>query len=285
MRIDLHTHSVVSDGTDQPEELVANAVAAGLDAFALTDHDTFDGLAAARAAASEAGIGFLGGCEFSTQVGGQSVHLLAYGCRPDDPELVAELARVRDGRDGRTPAMLARLASLGMPLTLDDVAAFTTDASSVGRPHLADAMVAKGYVRDRDEAFSRWLADDKPGYVTRYATPLETATGLVRGASGVAVVAHPWSRRGRHDLPTRRLTELVTQHGLDGFEADHPDHTASERAELHALAERLGAVATGSSDYHGLGKKPLFRLGACATAPEQWRRLLDLVSARGGVPG
>jgi 3',5'-nucleoside bisphosphate phosphatase len=282
MRIDLHTHSTVSDGMDAPATLIAAAQASGLDVVALTDHDTFDGLDAARAAASEMGIGFLGGCEFSAEVGGHSVHLLGYGCDPAEPTLAAELELVRAGRTGRLPAMLSRLAGLGMPLTVDDVAVFSDDASSLGRPHVADAMVAAGYVRDRDEAFARWLGDDRPAYVTRYATPLEAAIALVRGASGVAVVAHPWSRRGRHDLPERYLVELVAEHGLDGVEADHPDHLRAERAALHALAARLGVVATGSSDYHGTGKKAGFALGACTTSPEAHRQLIDLVTERGG---
>jgi len=282
--IDLHTHSTVSDGLDAPAVLVAGAAAAGLRVVALTDHDTFDGLDAARAAASAVGIGFLGGFEFSAEVDGHSVHLLGYGCDPAEPDLAAELVRVREGRTGRLPAMLTRLAGLGMPLTVADVAAFSDDASSLGRPHVADAMVAAGYVRDRDEAFARWLGDDRPAYVTRYATPLEAAIRLVRAAKGVAVVAHPWSRRGRHELPERYLAELATEHGLDGVEADHPDHLPAERAALHDLAGRLGVLATGSSDYHGAGKKAGFALGACTTAPAAYERLVGLIVDRGGQP-
>lgn len=282
MRIDLHTHSTVSDGLDAPADLIALAVAAGLDVVALTDHDAFDGLEQACAAASALGIGFLSGVEMSTERDGHSVHLLGYGCDPDEAELAAELRRIRDGREHRTPAMLARLAGLGMPLTEAEVAAFAEDASSIGRPHVADAMVARGYVRDRDEAFAKWLGDDRPAYVNRYATPLERAIALVRGASGVAVIAHPWSRRGRHELPERYLTELVADHGLDGVEADHPDHTPAERAALHSLAGRLGVLATGSSDYHGAGKKAGFSLGSCTTEPAVYERLVALIADRGG---
>lgn len=285
MRADLHIHSVVSDGTERPAEVARQAARAGLGAFALTDHDTLDGVPEARRAAAEVGVGFLPGLEFSTEQGGESIHLLGYGCRPDDAALAAELARVRAGRDDRTPAMLARLADLGMPLEAAEVAAFAADAASVGRPHIADALVARGYVRDRDEAFSRWLGDDRPGYVGRYATPLVEAIALVRAASGVAVVAHPWSRRGRHALPPRVLAELIADAGLDGVEADHPDHTPRERAELHALASGLGALATGSSDYHGAGKKPLFTLGACTTDGPTYDRLIALVAGRDGVAG
>lgn len=280
MRIDLHTHTIFSDGLDTPEELVAGAVAAGLDAVAVTDHDTFDGLPRARAAASGAGLGFVPGLELSAQVGGHSVHLLMYGGDPDDAALGAELGRIVRGREERIPAMVARLTELGLPLSLDEVASFAERATSIGRPHVADALVARGYVADRDEAFARWLGDDRPGYVDRYAAPLVEAIGLARGAGGVAVIAHPWSRSGRHQLPERFLADLVAEHGLDGVEADHPGHLPSDRVALHALAARLGVLATGSSDYHGAGKKAGYHLGACTTAPEAYARLLALIAER-----
>ncbi len=280
MRADLHSHTLFSDGVDTPELLVARAVDAGLDAVAVTDHDTVDGLPRARAAASRVGIALVDGLEMSARVGRHSVHLLMYGGDATGGPLASELERIRRGRDVRIPAMVDRLGELGMPLTADEVAAFADDASSIGRPHVADALVARGYVADRAEAFSRWLGDDKPGYVDRYATPLADAIALVRGAGGVAVVAHAWSRGGRHHLPERFLADLVTEHGLDGFEADHPDHLPAERAALHALAERLGVLATGSSDYHGAGKKAGYHLGACTTSPRQYERLRALIADR-----
>lgn len=265
MRIDLHTHSAVSDGTDAPAVLVANAARAGLGAVALTDHDTFDGLAEAMDAGARLGVEVLGGLEFSTRLAGRSVHLLGYGPDPDDAALNAELARVRDGRDGRVPAMVARLATLGFPLELDEVLAQARGAS-VGRPHVADALIARGYVRDRDEAFTHWLYDGGPAYVDRYATPLVEAIALVKAAGGVAVIAHPWSRGAEAALTPDVLAEL-TAAGLDGIEVDHPDHGRDERAALAALARRLGLLATGSSDHHGTGKtrNPL---GACTTDPD-----------------
>lgn len=280
MRADLHSHTLFSDGLDTPEELVAHARAAGLDALALTDHDTFDGLERGRAAASEVGLGFVGGMEMSTRHDGRSVHLLMYGGDPADGELTAELERVRRGREERLPAMVARLGQLGLPVTIEEIESFADDASSIGRPHVADALVARGHVADRAEAFDRWLADDKPGYVDRYATPLERGIALVRGGSGVAVIAHAWSRRGRHTLPERYLAGLLTDGGLDGLEVDHPDHLPAERRLLADLTGRLGALATGSSDYHGAGKKPGYELGVCTTAPEQFERLLALIAAR-----
>lgn len=252
MRIDLHTHSAVSDGTDAPADLVAQAAAAGLDAVALTDHDTFDGLAEAYRAGERGGVEVLGGLEFSTRFGGRSVHLLGYGADPLDGALLAELERVRAGRDGRVPGMIARLAELGFPLELSDVLD-QAGGASVGRPHVADAMIARGYVRDRDEAFADWLYDGGPAFVDRYATPLAEAIGLIRAAGGVAVLAHPWSRGARATLGEGVLEELAAA-GLAGVEVDHPDHDADERAGLGAVARRLGLLTTGSSDHHGTGK-------------------------------
>lgn len=265
MRIDLHTHSLVSDGTDTPAALIEHAADAGLDAVALTDHDTFDGLPEAIAAGRTLGVEVLGGLEFSTRFAGRSVHLLGYGPDTGDAALNAELARVREGRDGRVPAMVARLTELGLPLTLADVLA-QAGGASVGRPHIADAMIARGHVADRDEAFEGWLHDGGPAFVDRYATPTAEAIGLVKAAGGVAVIAHPWSRGAASVLTEPVLAELVAA-GLDGLEADHPDHDAGQRAELRAIAARLGLLVTGSSDHHGTGKtrNPL---GVCTTAPD-----------------
>lgn len=255
MRIDLHTHSIVSDGTDAPAALVHAAAKAGLDVVGLTDHDTFDGIAEAEAAALVEGVELWAGVEWSTQLDGESVHLLGYGCDSSDPALAAELGRVRIGRQGRIPEMCRRLAELGVPVTMAEVEAMAGGAPSVGRPHFADVMVSKGYVADRTEAFSRFLADDGPAFVPRYATPLGIAIDLIHKAGGVAVIAHPWGRGGEHLLRAEVLERVVDDHGLDGVEVWHEDHDASARAALERLAVRLGLVPTGSSDYHGTGKK------------------------------
>lgn len=281
MRIDLHAHSLISDGTDTPAELVAEARRAGLDVVALTDHDTFDGLPEALAAAESAGVRVLPGVELSTEVDGVSVHLLGYGCRTDDPALLAELALIRRGRDGRVPAMLALLAGLGMPLDPAVLARVSSSAASIGRPHLADALVAQGYVVDRTEAFDRLLADGGPAFVPRYAAPLEPAIGLIRAAGGVAVLAHPWGRVSREVLPERYLAELAQDHGLDGIEVDHNDHGPGTRAELRAVARRRGLLATGSSDYHGTGKRD-HGLGVNTTRPEVLAEIDARIARRSG---
>ncbi len=282
MRIDLHTHSEVSDGTDAPADLVRNAVAAGLDVVALTDHDTFDGLDAARQAGRSLGIEVFPGMEMSCGLLGESVHLLAYGCDPRDPGLAAELERVRGGRLGRVSGVLARLAELGVPVTEAEVMAQVGDSPSVGRPHIADAMIKAGHVKDRTEAFNRFLADGGPAHVGRYVVPLGRGVDLVHQAGGLAVLAHPWGRGREHLLPEHRLGELVEEHGLDGVEVDHQDHSAETRHQLRRVADRLGLLPTGSSDYHGTGKVD-HALGCNTTAPEVYAEIVRRLAVP-GVP-
>lgn len=284
MTIDLHTHSAVSDGTDTPAELVAQAAAAGLSVVALTDHDTFDGLAEALGAGRRHGIEVVPGMELSCSRLGQSVHLLAYGADPGDPALAAELAMVRDGRSGRLRPVLAKLAALGVPVSEEEVRSFVGSSPSVGRPHIADALVAAGHVADRKEAFDRYLADGGPAHVARYAIDIGRGIDLVHGAGGVAVLAHPWGRGRESVLPADVVERLVAEHGLDGIEADHQDHDPDARAGLHALAERLGVLATGSSDYHGTGKVD-HDLGVHTTDADTYAALVTLMERRSAVPG
>ena len=272
MRIDLHTHSDVSDGTTPPAQVVKDAKAAGLDVVALTDHDTTAGWDEAEAAALEAGIGLVRGIEVSCTHGGRGVHLLAYLPDPAYPPLVETLQLVLDGRDQRTPRIVARLQELGLDLDLADVERESASAAAVGRPHIADALVRRGVVRDRDEAFDRYLSPGRPAYVKRYAAPLEDMLATVRAAGGVSVIAHPWGRYGSSGLDEAALAELQG-HGLVGIEADHQDHGPDERTALHAIGRELGLVVTGSSDYHGAGKVG-HDLGCNTTDPDQLDRLL-----------
>lgn len=267
MRIDLHTHSSVSDGTDTPAELVRRAQVAGLDVVGLTDHDTFDGLDEAAAEGDRVGVQVVRGMELSCSREGNSVHLLAYGADPDSPDLAAEMARVRDGRLGRLAGVLAKLAALGVPVSEAEVMAQVGDSPSVGRPHIADALIKAGHVVDRQEAFDRFLADGGPAHVPRYTIELERGIDLIHRAGGLAVIAHPWGRGREQLLPPNVLQALVGDHGLDGIEVDHQDHGAEVRRELRRLAESLGVLATGSSDYHGTGKLD-HDLGCNTTDPE-----------------
>ena len=204
MRIDLHTHSSVSDGTDTPTQLVRKAAEQGLDVLGLTDHDTFDGLREAKLAAEGTDLTVLPGLEMSCQLDGASVHLLGYGCDPHDESLLNELTRVRVGRTGRLPEMLAKLAELGMPLTEAEIAEQVGSSPSLGRPHVADAMVAKGYVADRQQAFDEYLFDGGPAYANRYSCDIRRGIELIRRAKGVPVIAHPWGRGRAQQLTPPR---------------------------------------------------------------------------------
>lgn len=284
MRIDLHTHSSVSDGTDTPTRLVLNAQRAGLDVVALADHDTFDGLAEAQHAGARIGVQVVNAVEMSTKLAGRSVHLLGYGARVDDPELNAELAQIRQSRQGRLAAMAQKLTDLGYPLTEADILAQAMGAPSVGRPHVADAMIAKGYIADRKEAFIRFLDHDGPAYVSRYAADLPRAIELIRRAGGVAVLAHPWGRDNEDVLTVDVIHKLTFDHGLDGIEVDHQDHTMDKRHLLYAMGGRLGLIRTGGSDYHGTGKVN-HDLGCNTTRATALREIVNRIRNRGGQPG
>lgn len=277
MRIDLHTHSRASDGTQSPGELVRAAAAAGLDALAITDHDTADGWDAAERAAREVGIELVRGMEISTRHHGRGVHLLAYLADPTYPPLADQLDRVLGGRRARVPEMLDRLRALGIGIDDEDVRRAADGTAATGRPHVADALVAIGAVEDRTEAFDRYLGAGRPAYVDRYAAPLAETIRLVAEAGGVTVVAHPWGRSQREWPGEAELAELQAV-GLTGLEVDHEDHTPSSRAKLRAIAENLDLVVTGSSDHHGTGKID-HELGCNTTDPAQYERLLLAAAA------
>jgi 3',5'-nucleoside bisphosphate phosphatase len=279
MRIDLHTHSLISDGTDTPGELVHKARAVGLDVVGLTDHDTFDGLDEAVAEGERVGIHVVRGMELSCSRHGDSVHVLAYGADPGSPGLAAEMARVRDGRLGRLAGVLAKLAELGVPVTEAEVMAQVGESPSVGRPHIADALIKAGHVRDRQEAFDRFLADGGPAHVHRYTIEVDRGIDLVHEAGGLAVIAHPWGRGREEVLPASLLEALVRDHGLDGIEVDHQDHDAETRQRLRTLAANLGLLATGSSDYHGAGKLD-HDLGCNTTDPEVFDEMQRRLAGR-----
>lgn len=264
MRIDLHAHSVASDGTDTPGELVEVAAGAGLDVVALTDHDSVDGWAEAADAARRYGVVLVPGVEISCRADGISVHLLAYLPDPHHPGLRAELGRTRDDRVRRARRMVERIA-LDYPLTWQDVLEQVEDGATVGRPHIADALIARGHMEDREEAFRAVLAGGSPYYVPHYAPEVSKAIRLVLDAGGVPVMAHPLARRRGRVVSDATIAELAAG-GLAGLEADHRDHLPAERAHARALAADLGLLVTGSSDYHGAGKAN--RLGEHLTEPE-----------------
>lgn len=282
MRIDLHTHSRVSDGTDTPGKLVEKASQAGLDVISLTDHDTFDGIPEAVAAGGRVGVAVLPGIEISCRLEGRDVHLLGYGCDVSHQELGEELGSLRAGRTRRLPEMCARLQGLRIGITVEDVMAQARTTPSIGRPHVTDALVAKGVVKDRQEAFDRYLAEGGPAHVPRHAIELGRGIDLVHEAGGAAVIAHPWGRRSREVLTVAVLEQLTREHGLDGIETGHREHDSTTRRSLDELGARLGLIRTGSSDHHGW-KRPDRDLGCFTTAESAYQELLDRIRSRGGT--
>ncbi len=281
VRIDLHAHSNVSDGTTSPAEVVRRAAETGLDVVALTDHDTAAGWDEAAQQARHSGIGLVPGMEISTKHHGRGVHVLGYLVDPDFPGLAAELRKILDGRDHRIPAMLAGLAAAGVDLTEADVRRQAGVHGVVGRPHVADALVAKGIVADRPAAFETLLSPGRPGFVVRYAPTTRDMVGLVTAAGGAAVIAHPWGRGSRSVLDVDTLADLAAA-GLVGIEVDHQDHAPADRDRLRRIAADLGLVVTGSSDYHGAGKVD-HELGCNLTAPGELDRLLAAAAANAAI--
>ncbi|MGW7025020.1 MULTISPECIES: PHP domain-containing protein [Streptomyces] len=281
MRIDLHTHSTASDGTDTPAELVRGAAAAGLDVVALTDHDTVGGHAEARAALP-AGLTLVTGAELSCRIDGVSLHMLAYLFDPEEPELARERELVRDDRVPRAQGMVAKLRELGVPITWEQVARIAGDGA-VGRPHIATALVDLGLIGTVSDAFtSEWLANDGRAYVQKHELDPFDAIRLVKAAGGVTVFAHPLAVKRGSCVPESAIAELAAA-GLDGIEVDHMDHDAPTRARLRGLAADLGLLATGSSDYHGSRKT--CRLGEYTTDPEIYGEIVRRATGAFPVPG
>ncbi|MEU3987341.1 PHP domain-containing protein [Streptomyces platensis] len=281
MRIDLHTHSTASDGTDTPAELVRNAASCGLDVVALTDHDTVGGHAEARAALP-VGLTLITGAELSCRLDGVSLHMLAYLFDPEEPELARERELVRDDRVPRAQGMVAKLRDLGVPITWEQVARIAGDGA-VGRPHIATALVDLGVVPSVSDAFcADWLANDGRAYVEKHELDPFDAIRLVKAAGGVTVFAHPLAVKRGSCVPESAIAELAAA-GLDGIEVDHMDHDAPTRARLRGMAAGLGLLTTGSSDYHGSRKT--CRLGEYTTDPEIYGEIVRRATGAFPVPG
>ena len=283
MRIDLHVHSTASDGTLTPTQVMEQAAATSLDVVGLTDHDSPAGWAEAADAARATGVTFVPGMEVSTKLFGAGVHVLAYLPDPTYPPLAAELDRIIQGRAGRLAAIIEQLRGAGVDITAGDVRRQAAGTPAVGRPHVADVLVAKGVVADRAEAFGSWLGYGQPGFVVRYATQTDEMIRLIADAGGAAVLAHPWGRGSRRVLDSETLAALRAI-GLTGIEVDHQDHAPDDREQLRALGEDLGLVLTGASDFHGAGKQD-HELGCNLTSPEQYERLLDAAAANAAKSG
>ncbi len=275
MLIDLHAHSTASDGTDAPAGVVTAAAQAGLDVVALTDHDTTAGWSDAAAQAAVTGVSVVLGSEISARWKGISVHLLSYLHDPTHPALLAETERTRAARLVRARTMVDRLGE-DFGLTWDEVMAHTGPDATVGRPHIADALVARGVVPDRSAAFATMLVPSSRYYVPHYAPEAVDAVVAIRASGGVPVFAHPGADARGRVVPDEAVEQLADA-GLPGLEVHHRDHGRVQRERLTALADRLGLLVTGSSDYHGAGKPNL--LGENTTDPA----VLDRIEAQGAT--
>ena len=257
--IDLHAHTNHSDGSDTPTELVAVAQEVGLSLLAVTDHDTFSALPEARRAAEGSSLEILTGAEITAHVSEGVIHVLAYDFDEEDPDLLALLQEIRDGRAARNAAILDKLSGLGIHITPEDVAAEAA-GTVVARPHIAAALLTRGHVKELQEAFKLWLHDGGPAYVPVQAPRPEQVVECIRDAGGVSVFAHPKSLRLRGRAAYRVLFRDLKRHGLTGIEVDHPSHRSDHRSRFLALAKELDLVPSGGSDYHG-SMKPWIRLG------------------------
>ena len=275
--IDLHTHTTCSDGTDSPFALVKKALAAGVTTLAITDHDSTAGWDEA-VSAIQPQIELVLGAEVSCLTSdGISVHMLGLLFNGEDSEIQQMLADSRDTRLPRMRKMVELLSADGINISLDDVYRATPEGATVGRPHLADALVANGVVASRDEAFLDLLNNGSKYYVTHVAPTPEDAIRTIRRAGGVAVIAHPFASRRGQTITAATFADLVAA-GMNGIEVHHRDQNAQEQETLTAIAQELKLVITGSSDYHGTGK--LNGLAENTTNQAQWEQLESLADAR-----
>lgn len=260
MAVDLHTHSSASDGSDTPEALVARAAEQGLTALALTDHDTLEGVPRAGAAAAEAGIELIPGVEISLEWPGRGMHLVVLFLQPGEGPLQGRLGDLQRSRRARNRLIVERLCELGLPLSIEEVEA-QASGGSVGRPHVAAAMVERGYVVDPVAAFDLYLAAGRPAYVDRFRLEPEEAIELALRSAAVPVLAHPHTLGIDTRAEMAGVLERLAAAGLIGLECHYGTYERDGRSGMVALARRFGLVPSGGSDYHGRFK-PDIRLGS-----------------------
>lgn len=284
--IDLHLHSIGSDGSDTPEALVTAGVRAGLRALAITDHDTVAGVPSFLETCLRERVLGLSGIELSVDTPSGSMHLLGYGIDPSAPSLALALRQVQEGRRSRNGKILERLHHLGISVSWEEVAG-QSGGGEVGRPHFARALMARGLADSVQDAFDRFLGRGRPAYVERFRLDPDAAIGLIRGAGGLPVVAHPFSWESDYEVLSRRIEALLAR-GLGGIEAYHPDHDLERQVACLRLAKKLGLVVTGGSDYHGTCK-PHVTIGRvrghCIVPDDLLAPLLAALPARAGVVG
>ena len=252
-RVDLHSHSTVSDGSFPPEEVVKMAAEAGLSAMALTDHDNIGGVETALSAGQREGIQVVPGVEISAQIEEGTLHILGYFFDPADRSLREKLAYLQQARAERNPKIAKKLQALGIDIAYEEVQAVAGSAQ-VGRPHFARVLMDKGIVRDFNEAFDRFLGKDRPAYVDKFRYSPDEAFQMIREAGGVAVIAHPYTLK----LTDEGLREVLVEWlplGLSGLEVFYPDHSEETIRRYSRMADSLGLIKTGGSDFHGNNKE------------------------------
>ena len=275
--IDLHTHTTCSDGSDTPLALVKKAASSGITVLGIADHDTTSGWSEA-VASLHGNLRLALGAEVSCLTEDNvSVHMLGLLFDGENEPLQQLLSDCRDTRIPRMKKMIENLQGAGYEITLEDVAAATPQGATLGRPHLADALVVKKIVKSRDEAFTDLLHNESPFYVSHFAPTPEDSIRAIRAAGGVAVIAHPFASRRGQTLSSDSFASLVAA-GLNGIEVFHRDQSEDERAQLIKIAGELDLVVTGSSDYHGTGK--LNQLGENTTDTAEWERLESMADQR-----
>ncbi len=273
--IDLHTHSTFSDGTESPGDVIRAAAAAGVDVVALTDHDAVSGWAPAARVAAELGIALVPGVELSTQMDGISVHILAYLIDSTHAELVELMSTIRSHRDTRMRRTVELLRADGYPVDYDSILHQVGPGVTLGRPHIADALVRSGSFADRNAVFADVLHSRSRYYVRHWAPQALDAVQVIRAAGGVPVMAHPFAHARGRTVSESVIWELAGA-GLAGLEVHHRDHDALAMQQAQALCVRWGLIHTGSSDYHGAGKSN--RLAEYTTDPEQYERIVAMGS-------
>ncbi|ADH92941.1 PHP domain-containing protein [Arcanobacterium haemolyticum] len=271
MMIDLHTHTTCSDGTDSPTELMKKACEVGIDVIGLTDHDTVSGWEEASIAARANNIRLVRGMEITATCHGVRVHILGYLFNSEDNKVQDHIRSVRESREGRARAITERLAA-DFPVTFEDVMRQAAPGATLGRPHIADALVEKGILANRSEAFEQVLATSSPYYVEQYAPDARAVVEFIHAAGGKTVWAHPKAMKRGTVAPDRAYRELA-EAGLFGIEVDHRDNPADTRQFLTDIVNAYGLARFGSSDYHGRGKPN--KLGENTTSPDAYRALID----------
>jgi len=270
--IDLHSHSTASDGVLSPQDLVGFAKESAIAILALTDHDTLEGLPGAMAEAATMGVQFVPGVEITAHVDDLEVHILGHFIDPDNDRLAEFTTSSRNDRIERVYRMIDKLWALGLPMDADEVLRLAP-GYSVGRPHVAQAMIKRGYVASLKEAFDRYLTSGKPGYVERSRIPAALAIGAIKAAGGVASLAHPG------DYGCDEIIPFLVQHGLDGLEVYHPEHNAESVFRYERIRLDYGLLAVGGSDYHGTGGLRSMGLGRPALPEARFEELLAVRTA------